>query len=196
MATRTLTLTVPENIGVALAPLDGSLRIDSIVVEQMLRDVLLGLGRDLVGIAEGGEDVSPEELRDVACRVGQVAATMDEIDGNAGNMLARVRKQNGWTRSAMAEWAGVDVGTVAAWEAGTAIPSHDLAHRMANEIGFAVDYLLGVGRLSVVEDLPLVCARCGDEAPGNPERFEQGWDVAGGKELVCADCLTPSDLEW
>lgn len=39
-------------------------------------------------------------------------------------------------------------------------------------------------------------SRCGEDAPGNSQRFEQGWDVAGGTELVCADCLEPTDLEW
>lgn len=79
---------------------------------------------------------------------------------------------------------------VALWEQGAVPPRHH-AQALSDMFGLSLDYLLDCRG---TEDV--VCARCGVEGPGNPDRYEQGWDVAGGTELCCPDCLQRGDLDW
>lgn len=107
------------------------------------------------------------------------------------NEIAALRRHVGWSVERLAARMGVAPTELALWEHGK-IPPRRSAMELADMFGVALDCLLGCRDWRD----PLECARCGTDAPRNRERYQQGWDVAGGVDLVCPDCLTPGDLEW
>jgi hypothetical protein len=109
------------------------------------------------------------------------------------NMIRQTRLWRGMSLESYAEMFGVSPLDLAIWEQGT--PPQEIARRMASHFSFALDFFLKCARGPDRDCLE--CNRCGVPAPRrNPQRFEEGWDVAGGTELVCPDCLRPADLEW
>lgn len=142
MSTATLSVSVPENVAEALSSL-GKIRCDGFAAEGLVRDAIGDRARWLAGIATSSGDIFSDELRGIAADLQTIADALDEMDCRSGGILAQVRKMNGWTRGTMAAEVGVDVETVAAWEAGTAIPPHDVAHAMADRFGFSADIIVG-----------------------------------------------------
>jgi len=118
------------------------------------------------------------------------ASAFDRV-GVEPNQIRRLRRRAGMSLERLAGGLGVSTQELGIWESG-GVPQRDKAQAMAAWFGVSLDQLLGCeagpGRDS------LQCNRCGDPAPR--DRFEQGWDVARGVELVCPYCLCDGDADW
>jgi DNA-directed RNA polymerase subunit RPC12/RpoP len=134
------------------------------------------LTRESVGTCERGMWHGPPSL-------------FDDKDASRLSPISYWRHMERLSLEVVASRLGVAVSELALWEHG-ALPPREHAWALSDMFGVSLDFLLGVSKD------PLECARCGAEASGNLARFEQGWDVAGGTELVCPNCLMPGDLDW
>lgn len=63
-----------------------------------------------------------------------------------GKTLAGLRKQKGWSQSELASMAGVSQVMVGKYERGDAIPSFEVAKKMADAFGVSLDHLVGEGQ--------------------------------------------------
>jgi transcriptional regulator with XRE-family HTH domain len=122
----------------------------------------------------------------------------DDRDASGLSPISYWRHMERLSLEAVANRLGVAVSELALWEHG-ALPPREHARALSAMFGVSLDFLLGLSK-DPHEDLE--CARCGAEASdvltqnAIADRFEQGWDVAGGTELVCPNCLMPGDLDW
>jgi transcriptional regulator with XRE-family HTH domain len=60
-----------------------------------------------------------------------------------GQRLARLRREKGFSQAALAEAAGVPVGTLRGWEYGRRTPLLDAACRVADALKITLDELAG-----------------------------------------------------
>ena len=118
----------------------------------------------------------------------------DDKDRSELSKIGQCRRESGLTLEGLANGLGVAMSELALWEQGAIVPPREHAVTLADYFGMALDYMLGCDRGPERDSFE--CNRCGRPATGNPQRYEQGWDVAGGVELVCPNCLMPGDLDW
>ncbi len=59
-----------------------------------------------------------------------------------GNIILRLRRQNGWTQFAVAEMLGVSAKTVSKWESGHGFPDVTLFPKISELFGVSIDYLM------------------------------------------------------
>jgi transcriptional regulator with XRE-family HTH domain len=115
-----------------------------------------------------------------------------DTERRAPNEIRRARRVCDLSLEAVADELGVPPSELDAWERGS-VPPRDHARTLADWFRQPLDRLLGVSE----GPRQPTCARCSKEVPTYTfERYEEGWDVAGGTELVCPDCLKPGDLDW
>lgn len=62
---------------------------------------------------------------------------------NIGSKIAELRKQKGWSQSQLAKAIDVSREIVGRYERNDAIPSIEIARRMADAFGISLDYLAG-----------------------------------------------------
>ncbi len=62
---------------------------------------------------------------------------------NLGNKISELRKQKGWSQSELARHIEVSREIVGRYERGDAMPSIDIAKRMADAFEVSLDYLVG-----------------------------------------------------
>ena len=62
---------------------------------------------------------------------------------NLGNKITELRKQKGWSQSELAKQIEVSREIVGRYERNDAIPSIDIAKRIANAFEVSLDYLVG-----------------------------------------------------
>jgi transcriptional regulator with XRE-family HTH domain len=62
---------------------------------------------------------------------------------NLNNRITELRKQKGWSQSELAKNIEVSREIVGRYERGDAMPSIDIAKRLADAFGVSLDYLVG-----------------------------------------------------
>lgn len=62
---------------------------------------------------------------------------------NLSNRITELRKQKGWSQSELAKNIEVSREIVGRYERGDAMPSIDIAKRLADAFGVSLDYLVG-----------------------------------------------------
>ena len=62
---------------------------------------------------------------------------------NLGNRITELRKQRGWSQNELSKHIGVSREIVGRYERNDAVPSIDVAKRIANAFGVSLDYLVG-----------------------------------------------------
>lgn len=61
---------------------------------------------------------------------------------SVGNIIAKLRKQSGWTQADVAQKLGVSAKTVSKWEGGHGFPDVTLFPKMSEVFGVSIDYLM------------------------------------------------------
>ena len=61
---------------------------------------------------------------------------------SVGYMIAKLRRQNGWTQARLAEMLDVSGKTVSKWESGRGFPDITLFPAISELFGVSVDYLM------------------------------------------------------
>ncbi|MBE6644285.1 MAG: helix-turn-helix domain-containing protein [Ruminococcaceae bacterium] len=61
---------------------------------------------------------------------------------SVGGIILKLRKQNGWTQSEVAEMLGISAKTVSKWESGYGFPDVTLFPKMSELFGVSIDYLM------------------------------------------------------
>lgn len=187
-----------DYVGSKLDDLEGSVRtalvsgLTAAQVQQAFEMSLSGtegplpgtlLRREAVETSEGAVWFGPPSL-----------FTDDDISlEDQPNQIAWARRVCGLSLETLAAMVGVTPCELALWEHG-ALPPRRHARALADRFGLALDSMLRCSHGPEADSF--VCNRCGRPAPNHPQRYEQGWDVAGGTELICSGCLTTDDLIW
>ncbi len=144
----TLTFEIPDELADALAPLDGSLLCDELILEQLLRDFLYKAHEDLAKIADGcdGYEMNAGRLRSIAQRLEMVAVALEDIKGRSEFMVCRLRQlrnASGMTRQHVADMLSVDAREVGRWENDEAPIPEEYATILAGILGVTMEYLTG-----------------------------------------------------
>ena len=67
---------------------------------------------------------------------------------NTGKIIARLREDKGWSQTDLADTSSVSRVMIGKYERGEAIPSIEVAKKIADAFGVSLDYLIGEGQLS------------------------------------------------
>ena len=62
---------------------------------------------------------------------------------NLGNRISDLRKQRGWSQNELSKHISVSREIIGRYERNDAVPSIDIAKRIANAFGVSLDYLVG-----------------------------------------------------
>jgi len=82
-----------------------------------------------------------------------VVNQLNSLNKDLHNKITEIRKQKGWSQSELAKQISVSREIVGRYERGDAVPSIDIAKRMADAFELSVDYLVGPAEKQINKEM-------------------------------------------